>query len=141
MADNGESRPNTRRREKQPETGDDLMWYWTLSLTSAYMAMLPQTLTQTDASDTALWLEATSGVKRGGYVYGFGSDTLHCFLEASKKSKSQAGASSSNAALMTEIQEMREEIKQNVSRRKQVYPRRTCKDGCYICTTQCKSNS
>nr|GLL44967.1 putative transposase En/Spm [Ipomoea trifida] len=29
--------------------------------------------TQTEASDAELWLEATSGVKRGGYVYGFGS--------------------------------------------------------------------
>nr|GMC89600.1 putative transposase En/Spm [Ipomoea batatas] len=42
--------------------------------------------TQTDeASDAELWLEATGGVKRGGYVYGF--------------------------ALMAEIQEMREENK------------------------------
>nr|GLL31419.1 hypothetical protein Itr_chr07CG09320 [Ipomoea trifida] len=67
--------------------------------------------TQTEASDAELWLEATGGVKRGGYVYGFGSDTQHYFSEASKKSKSHAGASSSNAALMTEIQEMREENK------------------------------
>nr|GMD75672.1 putative transposase En/Spm [Ipomoea batatas] len=67
--------------------------------------------TQTEASDVELWLEATGGVKRGGYVYGFGSDTQHYFPEASKKSKSQAGASSSNAALMAEIQEMREENK------------------------------
>ncbi|XP_031091184.1 uncharacterized protein LOC115996154 [Ipomoea triloba] len=67
--------------------------------------------TQTEASDAELWLEATGGVKRGGYVYGFGSDTQHYFSEASKKSKSQAGASSSNAALMAEIQEMREENK------------------------------
>nr|GMC67113.1 putative transposase En/Spm [Ipomoea batatas] len=36
---------------------------------------------------------------------------LHYFPEASKKSKSHAGASSSNAALMAEIQEMREENK------------------------------
>nr|GMD52283.1 putative transposase En/Spm [Ipomoea batatas] len=67
--------------------------------------------TQTEASDVELWLEAIGGVKRGGYVYGFGSDTQHYFPEASKKSKSQAGASSSNAALMAEIQEMREENK------------------------------
>nr|GMC86031.1 putative transposase En/Spm [Ipomoea batatas] len=67
--------------------------------------------TQTEASDVELWLEATDGVKRGGYVYGFGSDTQHYFPAASKKSKSQAGASSSNAALMAEIQEMREENK------------------------------
>nr|GMD44133.1 putative transposase En/Spm [Ipomoea batatas] len=67
--------------------------------------------TQTEASDAELWLEATGGVKRGGYVYGFGSDTQHYFSEASKKSKSQARASSSNAALMAEIQEMREENK------------------------------
>nr|GMD60622.1 putative transposase En/Spm [Ipomoea batatas] len=59
--------------------------------------------TQTEASDAELWLEATGGVKRGGYVYGFGSDTQHYFSEASKKSKSQAGASSSNAALMADI--------------------------------------
>nr|GMC73652.1 putative transposase En/Spm [Ipomoea batatas] len=67
--------------------------------------------TQTEASDVELWLEATGGVKMGGYVYGYGSDTQHYFPEASKKSKSQAGASSSNAALMAEIQEMREENK------------------------------
>ncbi|XP_019180318.1 PREDICTED: uncharacterized protein LOC109175505 [Ipomoea nil] len=67
--------------------------------------------TQTDASDVELWLEATGGVKRGGKVYGFGSDTQHYFSEASKKSKSQAGASSSNATLMAEIQQMREENK------------------------------
>nr|GLL20098.1 putative transposase En/Spm [Ipomoea trifida] len=30
---------------------------------------------QTDASDAELWLEATGGVKWGGYVYGFRSDT------------------------------------------------------------------
>nr|GMC61026.1 putative transposase En/Spm [Ipomoea batatas] len=30
---------------------------------------------KTDASDAELWLEATGGVKRGGYIYGFGSDT------------------------------------------------------------------
>nr|GMD12571.1 putative transposase En/Spm [Ipomoea batatas] len=67
--------------------------------------------TQTEASDVELWLEAIGGVKRGGYVYGFGSDTQQYFPKASKKSKSQAGASSSNAALMAEIQEMREENK------------------------------
>nr|GMC52938.1 putative transposase En/Spm [Ipomoea batatas] len=67
--------------------------------------------TQTNASDAELWLEATGGVKRGGYVYVFGSDTQHYFPEDSKKSKSQAGASSSNATLMAEIQEMRKENK------------------------------
>lgn len=71
--------------------------------------------TQTEASDAELWLEATGGVKRGGYVYGFGSDTQHYFSEASKKSKSQAGASSSNAVLMAEIQEMREENRTSLS--------------------------
>ncbi|XP_019173496.1 PREDICTED: uncharacterized protein LOC109169052 [Ipomoea nil] len=67
--------------------------------------------TQTDASDVELWLEATGGVKRGGNVYGLGSDTPYYFPEASKKSKSQAGASSSNATFMAEIQQMREENK------------------------------
>nr|GMC46885.1 putative transposase En/Spm [Ipomoea batatas] len=40
-----------------------------------------------------------------------GLDTQHYFPEDSVKSKSQAGASSSNATLMAEIQEMREENK------------------------------
>nr|GMC46813.1 putative transposase En/Spm [Ipomoea batatas] len=48
---------------------------------------------------------------RGGYAYVFGSDTQHYFLEDSEKSKSQARASSSNAILMAETQEMREENK------------------------------
>nr|GMC91098.1 putative transposase En/Spm [Ipomoea batatas] len=66
---------------------------------------------QPDASNAQLWLEAIGGVKRGGYVYGFGSDTQHYFPEASRGSNSKSAESSSNAALLAEIQQMREENK------------------------------
>ncbi|XP_019190589.1 PREDICTED: uncharacterized protein LOC109185045 [Ipomoea nil] len=67
--------------------------------------------TQPDVSNAQLWLEATGGVKRGGYVYGFGSVTQHYFPEASRVSNSKSGVSSSNAALIAEIQQMWEENK------------------------------
>nr|GMC93839.1 putative transposase En/Spm [Ipomoea batatas] len=66
---------------------------------------------QADASNAQLWSEAIGGVKRGGYVYVFGSDTQHYFPEASRGSNSKSAESSSNAALLTEIQQMREENK------------------------------
>nr|GMC80883.1 putative transposase En/Spm [Ipomoea batatas] len=66
---------------------------------------------QPDASNAQLWLEAINGVKKGGYVYGFGSDTQHYFPEASRESNSKSVESSSNAALLAEIQQMREENK------------------------------
>nr|GMD05931.1 putative transposase En/Spm [Ipomoea batatas] len=66
---------------------------------------------QPDASNAQLWLEAIGGVKRGGYVYGFGSDTQHYFPEASRGSNSKSAESSSNASLLAEIQQMREENK------------------------------
>nr|GMC68899.1 putative transposase En/Spm [Ipomoea batatas]GMC75065.1 putative transposase En/Spm [Ipomoea batatas] len=66
---------------------------------------------QPNASNAQLWLEAIGGVKRGGYVYGFGSDTQHYFPEASRGSNSKSAESSSNAALLAEIQQMREENK------------------------------
>nr|GMD27149.1 putative transposase En/Spm [Ipomoea batatas] len=66
---------------------------------------------QPNASNAQLWLEAIGGVKRGGYVYGFGSNTQHYFPEASRGSNSKSVESSSNAALLAEIQQMREENK------------------------------
>nr|GMC71446.1 putative transposase En/Spm [Ipomoea batatas] len=53
---------------------------------------------QPDASNAQLWLEAIG-------------DTQHYFPEASRGSNSKSAESSSNAALLAEIQQMREENK------------------------------
>nr|GMC71506.1 putative transposase En/Spm [Ipomoea batatas] len=58
---------------------------------------------QSDAPNAQLWLEAIGGVKRGGYVYGFGSHTQHYFPEASRGSNSKSAESSSNATFLAEI--------------------------------------
>nr|GMD60210.1 putative transposase En/Spm [Ipomoea batatas] len=54
--------------------------------------------TQPELDQSIVWYEATGGLKKGGYVFGFGSDTPHYFPEVTTQKKSTYGGSSSHVA-------------------------------------------
>nr|GLL44704.1 uncharacterized protein LOC109190933 [Ipomoea trifida] len=54
--------------------------------------------TQPELDQSIVWYEATGGLKKGGYVFGFGSDTQHYFPEVATQKKSTYGGSSSHEA-------------------------------------------
>nr|GMD42530.1 betaine aldehyde dehydrogenase, chloroplastic-like [Ipomoea batatas] len=65
--------------------------------------------TQPQVAESAMWLEATGGVRKGGYVSGFGSDTAHYFPEAMIHRKSNIGSSTSHSSCEARIKQLDEQ--------------------------------
>nr|GMD03369.1 putative transposase En/Spm [Ipomoea batatas] len=65
--------------------------------------------TQPQVAESAMWLEATGGVRKGGYVSGFGSDTTHYFPEAMIHRKSNIGSSTSHSSCEARIKQLEEQ--------------------------------
>nr|GMC51169.1 putative transposase En/Spm [Ipomoea batatas] len=65
--------------------------------------------TQLQVTESAMWLEATGGVRKGGYVSGFGSDTAHFFPEARIHRKSNIGSSTSHSSCEARIKQLEEQ--------------------------------
>nr|GMC60927.1 putative transposase En/Spm [Ipomoea batatas] len=62
--------------------------------------------TQPELDQSIVWYEATGGLKKGGYVFGFGSDTQHYFPEVATQKKSTYGGSSSHEACDERIRQL-----------------------------------
>nr|GMD33014.1 betaine aldehyde dehydrogenase, chloroplastic [Ipomoea batatas] len=65
--------------------------------------------TQPQVAESAMCLEATGGVRKGGYVSGFGSDTAHYFPEAMIHRKSNIGSSTSHSSCEARIKQLEEQ--------------------------------
>nr|GME18014.1 putative transposase En/Spm [Ipomoea batatas] len=65
--------------------------------------------TQPQVTESAMWLEATGGMRKGGYVSGFGSDTAHFFPEARVHRKSNIGSSTSHSSCEAQIKQLEEQ--------------------------------
>nr|GMC72848.1 betaine aldehyde dehydrogenase, chloroplastic-like isoform X1 [Ipomoea batatas] len=65
--------------------------------------------TQPQVAESAMWLEATGGVRKGGYASGFGSDTAHYFPEAMIHRKSNIGSSTSHSSCEARIKQLEEQ--------------------------------
>nr|GMD13358.1 putative transposase En/Spm [Ipomoea batatas] len=66
--------------------------------------------TQPELDQSIVWYEATGGLKKGGYVFGFGSDTQHYFPKVATQKKSTYGGSSSHVACDERIGQLEKTI-------------------------------
>nr|GMC86467.1 putative transposase En/Spm [Ipomoea batatas] len=66
--------------------------------------------TQPELGDSNVWYEAAGGLKKGGYVFGFGSDTPHYFPEVVSQRNSKSGQSSSHAACDKKLDELKDQV-------------------------------
>nr|GMC73657.1 putative transposase En/Spm [Ipomoea batatas]GMC73658.1 putative transposase En/Spm [Ipomoea batatas] len=67
--------------------------------------------TQPELEDSVAWYEATGGLKKGGSVFGFGSDSQHYFPEAAKQKNSKSGEPSTDSARDEQLMQLKEENK------------------------------
>ncbi|XP_019154508.1 PREDICTED: uncharacterized protein LOC109151056 isoform X2 [Ipomoea nil] len=65
--------------------------------------------TQPEVAEAEVWLEATGGVRKMGYVSGFGSDTQHYFPEATIQRKLKIGPSTSHVSCEARIKELEDQ--------------------------------
>nr|GMD44515.1 betaine aldehyde dehydrogenase, chloroplastic-like [Ipomoea batatas] len=92
-------------------TGSNATW---LKIMTAAAQLVKETVTnlkqtQPQVAESAMWLEATGGVRKGGYVSGFGSDTAHYFPEAMIHRKSNIGSSTSHSSCEARIKQLEEQ--------------------------------
>nr|GMD45448.1 putative transposase En/Spm [Ipomoea batatas] len=74
---------------------------------------------QPELDQATAWYEATGGVKKRGYVFGFGSDTQHYFPEVAKQ-KSRHGESSSHVACDEKIEHLQQTNKEIIEQNKKI---------------------
>nr|GMC52940.1 putative transposase En/Spm [Ipomoea batatas] len=74
---------------------------------------------QPELDQATAWYEAAGGLKKGGYVFGFGSDTQHYFPEVAKQS-SRHGESSSNVAYDKKIEHLEQTNKEILEQNKKI---------------------
>nr|GMD99050.1 uncharacterized protein LOC109190933 [Ipomoea batatas] len=67
--------------------------------------------TQPDFEDSVAWYEAAGGLKKGGSVFGFGSDSQHYFPKAAKQKNSKSGEPSTDSARDEQLMQLKEENK------------------------------
>nr|GLL21830.1 uncharacterized protein LOC109147160 [Ipomoea trifida] len=67
--------------------------------------------TQPELEDKVAWYEAAGGLKKGGSVFGFGSDSQHYFPEAAKQKNSKSGEPSTDSARDEQLMQLKEENK------------------------------
>nr|GMC53121.1 transcription factor PCL1-like [Ipomoea batatas] len=66
--------------------------------------------TQPELGDSNAWYEAASGLKKGGYIFRFGSNTPHYFPEAVRQKNSKSGQSSSHVACDEKIDQLMDKL-------------------------------
>nr|GMD82187.1 putative transposase En/Spm [Ipomoea batatas] len=66
--------------------------------------------TQPELGDSNAWYEAAGGLKKGGYVFGFGSDTPHYFPDVVRQKNLKSGQSSSHVVCDEKIDKLNGEI-------------------------------
>nr|GMC49304.1 putative transposase En/Spm [Ipomoea batatas] len=74
---------------------------------------------QPELDQATAWYEAAGGLKKGGYVFGFGSDTQHYFPEVAKQN-SRHGESSSNVAYDKKIEHLEQTNKEILEQNKKI---------------------
>nr|GLL17213.1 uncharacterized protein LOC109151331 [Ipomoea trifida] len=74
---------------------------------------------QPELDQATAWYEAAGGVKKRGYVFGFGSDTQHYFPEVAKQ-KSRHGESSSHVACDEKIEHLQQTNKEIIEQNKKI---------------------
>nr|GMD74754.1 uncharacterized protein LOC109157049 [Ipomoea batatas] len=81
------------------------------SLSQAYKEVATQKQqTQPELGDSNAWYEAAGGLKKGGYVFGFGSDTPHYFPDVVRQKNLKSGQSSSHVVCDEKIDKLNGEI-------------------------------
>ncbi|XP_031131874.1 uncharacterized protein LOC116033259 [Ipomoea triloba] len=76
--------------------------------------------TEPELDQATAWYEATGGVKKGGYVFGFGSDTQHYFPEVARRKKSRNGESSSHVACDEKFEQLDQTNKEILENQKKI---------------------
>nr|GMD34223.1 putative transposase En/Spm [Ipomoea batatas] len=71
-------------------------------------------------SHATAWYEATGGVKKGSYVFGFGSDTQRYFPEVARRKKSRNGESSSHVACDEKFEQLDQTNKEILENQKKI---------------------
>nr|GLL32250.1 uncharacterized protein LOC109151331 [Ipomoea trifida] len=74
---------------------------------------------QPELDQATAWYEAAGGVKKRGYVFGFGSDTQHYFPKVAKQ-KSRHGESSSHVACDEKIEHLQQTNKEIIEQNKKI---------------------
>nr|GMD12988.1 putative transposase En/Spm [Ipomoea batatas] len=75
---------------------------------------------QPELDQATAWYEAAGGVKKRGYVFGFGSDTQHYFPEVAKQKSMLHGESSSHVACDEKIEHLQQTNKEIIEQNKKI---------------------
>ncbi|XP_019154846.1 PREDICTED: uncharacterized protein LOC109151331 [Ipomoea nil] len=76
--------------------------------------------TQPKLEQATAWYEAAGGLKKGDYVFRFGSDTQHYFPKVARQRKSRYGESSSHAACEERIKQLEQTHKELLEQNKKI---------------------
>nr|GMD88281.1 putative transposase En/Spm [Ipomoea batatas] len=83
--------------EKNKRLQEDCLTRWDHRCTLQEVVTQKQQ-TQPELRNSNAWYEAAGGIKKGGYVFGFGSDTPHYFPDVVSQKNSKSEQSSSHVA-------------------------------------------
>nr|GLL44865.1 uncharacterized protein LOC109190933 [Ipomoea trifida] len=103
------------------DVDDDFLTHWDkCALTWQKETIIQMQQTQPELEQATAWYEATGGVKKGGYVFGFGSDTQHYFPEVARQKKSRNGESSSHATCGEKFEQLDQTNKEILENQKKI---------------------